>query len=747
MSSKKYVNKFIIYFTTSIIILLTLSYTYIKSPKILESFNGTLRDYMFSFRGKVPTNDDVIIIDIDEKSLDKIGQWPWGRDKVSELLEILTNSGIGAIGMDILFAETDKSSPHNILKEYNITNINIRNNDKLFATTIANTPTIIAYQFQIDGENYLKQGEINIPAVVIEKNKQNDDEYVLNANGVILNIPSIQDNAYSSGFFNNIPDESGMIRSVPLIIKYQDQMYPSLDLELIRASLGINKIEINYIANGIESISIGDFFIPTDRYGRLMVNFRGPSKTFKYISAIDIFNGKYKEKDIEGKIALIGTTAAGLKDLRAIPFDNIFAGVEVHANVIDNILHEDFLTKPLFVDNINLIMILIVTILTVMIVTYSPFWLNPFTLVFMSTITIVFVYNMLFEYKIVLDLFLPLFAVFISTIITTFMDYLFEIKKERQIKQKFATKVSEDVMKNLLLDIDNNDFKSMQREVTVFFSDVRNFTNISEAANDAHNLIEFLNIYMNPMTDIIIENKGTIDKYIGDAIMAYWNAPTKIDNHATLAVDSALEQLHYLEKLNKSIIKDKRFINIVKEMGKNNVQPIDIGIGINTGVSIIGEMGSSKRSDYTVIGDPINLGARLESLCKYYNSKLNISDFTKVQLEDKYIFRFLDKVRVKGKHEAVNIWQIHDYKKVTNGNNLYDVSYNNINEELSLYNDAIDLYQNEKFEEALKIFKNIQSWTNKTNQNIYNIYISRCEHYIKNPPEGFDGIFEHTTKG
>ena len=747
MPSKKNINKFLIYFSISITISLILSYTYIQSPKILESFNGTLRDYMFLFRGEVKTNNDVIIIDIDEKSLDKVGQWPWGRDKVSKLLEVLTTAGIGAIGMDILFAEEDKSSPHYILKDYNISGVNIKNNDKIFANTISNTPTILAYQFQIDGEEYLKQGEINIPAIVIEKNKQTDDEYILSAKGVILNIPSVQDNAYSSGFFNNIPDESGMIRSVPLIIKYDNQMYPSLDLELIRASLGINKIVINYIDNGIESISIGDFFIPTDRYGRLMVNFRGGTKTFKYISAIDILNNNFNIKDVEGKIALLGTTAAGLKDLRAIPFDNIYPGVEVHANVIDNILQGDFLTQPLFVDNINLIIIFLVTILSVLLVTYSPFWVNPFVMIILGIGTIIYVYIMLFDYKIVLDLFLPLFAIFIATVIATFMDYMFEVKQERLIKQKFATKVSEDVMKNLLSDIDNNDFKSMQREVTVFFSDVRNFTNISEAATDAKNLIEFLNIYMNPMTDIIIDNKGTIDKYIGDAIMAYWNAPTKVDNHATLAVKTALEQLHHLDKLNNEIKKDKRFENIVDLMKDNTYFPLDIGIGINTGVAIIGEMGSSKRSDYTVIGDPINLGARLESLCKYYNSKLNISNFTKAQLNDEYIYRFIDKVRVKGKHEAIEIWQIHDYKKHNFDKNLYTISYNEIMNELDLYHSAIELYKEKNFKEALDIFLNIQSWETKTNDNIYNIYIKRCEYYIKFPPEIFDGIYEHTTKG
>ena len=751
MLLKKNLHKFLIYLTTSIIIFLTISFIYINSPKILESFNGTLSDYMFSYRGEIKQKNNVLIIDIDEKSLDQIGQWPWGRDKVALLLQKLTDAGVGAIGMDILFAEEDKSSPHYVLKDYNITNQEIQNNDNIFSKTIANTPTIIAYQFQIGQEEYLKQGDINIPAIVIEKNKQVNDEYVLTANGVILNIPSIQDNAYSSGFFNNIPDETGMIRSVPLIIKYQEQMFPSLALELVRASLGINKIEINYIYNGIESISIGDFLIPTDRYGRLIVNFRGAAKTFKYISAVDIINGKFNKKDIAGKVVLIGTTAVGLMDLRAMPFDNVYPGVEVHANVIDNILEGDYLTKPAYADDINLLVIFIVVILSVMLVTYSPFWINPFVLFSMIVITIIFLYNMLFEQRIVLDIFLPLLAIFVSTVIATFMDYMFEIKKERQIKKKFATKVSEDVMQSLLSDIDNDNFKSTKRDVTVFFSDIRNFTNISESVKEPEKLIKFLNTYMDPMTEIIVNNKGTIDKYIGDAIMAYWNAPIKIDNHAQYAVKSAIEQLHALKDLNKSIKNNPEFIDIRKMSKYNNTDPIKIGIGINTGVSIVGEIGSSRRSDYTVIGDSINLGSRLESLCKYYDSSLNISQYTKEKLNntgfgENCIYRYLDLVRVKGKNEAVEIWQIHDFKDNKN-NTLYNASYEEIVEELAQYHKAIDLYKNSEFKKALDILMLLNDLPHKTNKNIYNIYLERCGKYLIDPPKKFDAIYDHDTKG
>ncbi len=229
---------------------------------------------------------------------------------------------------------------------------------------------------------------------------------------------------------------------------------------------------------------------------------------------------------------------------------------------------------------------------------------------------------------------------------------------------------------------------------------------------------------MEPMSNIIVKYQGTIDKYIGDAIMAYWNAPADVENHADKAVQASLEQINELSFLNKKL-KEK------------NLPLIDIGIGINTGLAIVGEMGSVGRSDYTVIGDAINLGARLESLCKYYDSRLNISNFTKNELKDNYIFRFLDKVKVKGKDEAVEIWQVIAKGKV----------HNALIEELESYHNAIELYKETNFKEALVRFKILENNEKKTNKNIYKIYIERCEKFIDTAPENFDGVYEHITKG
>ena len=247
--------------------------------------------------------------------------------------------------------------------------------------------------------------------------------------------------------------------------------------------------------------------------------------------------------------------------------------------------------------------------------------------------------------------------------------------------------------------------------------------------------------------DDVIKEQGTVDKFIGDAIMAYWNAPGNVENHADRALIATLKQLHLLKDLNKKLRLDPRFVDVVQMSDANGVPIIDIGIGLNTGMAIAGEMGSSQRSDYTVIGDPINLGARLESLCKYYGSRCNISNFTKIQLTGKYIFRYLDLVIVKGKSEPVEIWQVIDFDDKSSVESLFEVSREELDEELFTYHKALDMYQNGLFSDALIMFQKLELNEKKTNTQIYKIYIERCEHYIEMPPENFNGVFVHTTKG
>jgi len=728
-----------------------LSSAYLFLPSYFSTLDDKLRDIYFNYRGPIPTTGNVVIVDIDEKSLKELGQWPWSRNKVAKILDNMSLAGVGVVGLDIVFAETDNSSPAKVLKGLGIDNANVPDYDEVLAKTFAETPTIAGYVFALENDGIKSQDTPSVPSMFIEKNKPEGSEFLISPYRAILNIPVLQNNVYASGFFNTIPDDAGIVRSVPMVMKFNGMVYPSLSLEMLMAAKQAKKVHINYEANGVGSIKLKDIEIPTDRFGRLLVNFRGPKHSFKYISAVDIYNNKFNKADLEGKFAIVGTSAAGLLDLRAIPFDSTYPGVEVHANAIDNILKGDFISKPAWTEGADLFMIVGVTFALSIILVFASAGLSMVIMLAAISSLNAFLYYELFTKGVMLNIFFPSSAVIFTFIVLMAINYMMESKQKELVKKKFAAKVSPAVMEDLLKNAESGNgdvFAAHEREITVSFSDVRNFTNISESLHNPKTLIQLMNEYMDPMTEIIIKTGGTVDKFIGDAIMSYWNAPADVPNHPDRAVEATLMQIHHLRVLNAKIKADPRFVNMVKMSEGMGVEPIDIGMGLNTGVAIVGEMGSTNRSDYTVIGDPINLGARLESLCKYYNSKCNISNFVKDRLPDgKYIYRFLDLVTVKGKKEPVEIWQIHDFVDGLEGYYLFKVTKERLFVELERYHQAIELYKSAKFAEALEIFKDVNSWEDKSNKYIYNIYIERCEHYIAEPPADFNGVFAHTTKG
>lgn len=716
---------------------------YLKFSDIFLPFEYKIKDLMFKARGEIKGNENIIIIDIDEKSLKELGQWPWSRDKVAHLLQNLSEYGVGIVGLDVVFAEPDNSSPKKVFQKMGLKSDDVIDYDDVLGDTIAQTPTIVGYVFALNDDGIAPEGRPKSSAVIIEQNKP-ENSYLIKPHRAILNVSQIQKNAYSNGYFNTVPDSDGIVRSIPLVMEYNGVIYPSLSLEMMRLVLEQTKITLQYDERGISQILLGELAIPTDFYGRMLVNYRGPQNSYRYISASDIYYKRVDALHVEGKIALLGTSAAGLLDLRSTPFDSVYAGVEVHANALDNILNKEFISKPIWAVGVDLLSIGLIVLITFALL-LVPSALASFAILVVLNASVIGTHYYLMVYEgILLNTILVLFALNVLFVLGQAINYFLEIKQKEMIKGKFASKVSPAVM-NDILSSEGDVLEGKEREITVFFSDVRNFTNISEAMGNPKKLIALMNTYMDPMTEIIIKSGGTVDKFIGDAIMAYWNAPTDVENHADKAVSASLEQLHRLKELNASIRQNPEFESVVTMADKKGVPVIDIGIGLNTGVAIVGEMGSSGRSDYTVIGDPINLGSRLESLCKYYNSKLNISHFTKAQLKGEYILRFLDLVTVKGKSEPVEIWQVHDFLDAPD---LLDgVSKEILLEELEEYHRAIALYKNASFKEALLLFEALNALPTKTNQAIYALYCERCEHYIEYPPTEFNGVFVHATKG
>ncbi len=720
---KLIMKKLFITLLTSFTIICGVVILYLFYPSNFFTFDNKIRDMYFLARGEVLASDDIVIVDIDERSLNELGQWPWQRFKVAKILENLTLAGVGIIGFDIVFAESDNSSPRNIASLIGINRDDLIDYDEILGEMIANTPTILGFVFEVEQKNLdeekLEDIFINLPAIFIEKNLK--ENFLITPKRAILNIDILQDNSYSSGFFNALPDSDGVVRSVPLLMKYKNEIYPSLSFEMLRVALDSQKVILNYGAVGIESAEVGDLNIPLDRFGRLFINYRGGKKSFKYISAKDIYNNNFNKKDIEGKFVLIGTSAQGLLDLRTTPYDSRFPGVEIHANIIDNILNQNFIYQPSWVEAIDLINIIALSLIVAIILSFA----NPIFMLLISILTIFGLfystYYILFEYGIILNVIFPLISLTLIIFTTNIISFFLESKQKELIKSKFAKKVSPAVVEDLLKHSDDSILEGREKEVTIFFSDIRGFTSISEKMGSPKALIKVLNQYMNPMVDIIVHCGGTVDKFIGDAIMAYWNAPLNIQNHQDRALNASILQIKALKKLNK----------ILK---RENKPEINIGIGLNTGIATVGEMGSSGRSDYTLIGDSVNLGSRLEGLNKPYGTQLLISESTKVGLKEKYIIRDLDLVRVKGKLEPVKIFEVIDFGEAKD----------ELKDELNLYHQALKLYRDANFKKALDIFEAL--FLKKVNNKIYQLYTDRCKHFIENPPEKFDGVFTFKTK-
>jgi len=692
---------------------LSLSFAYLFAPQLFFSLDNRFRDFMFVFRGELPKNSNISIVDIDEKSLSKYGQWPWDRQLIAKLLTNISAYSPGIIGLDIVFAEPDRASPHKLLSKYPQIKLKLPNNDKILANCFENNPIVGGYVFTFDKR---KISNIpTVPAVFIQRGMK-ENHSIINPTSVILNIPKLQNALYSSGFFNNTPDKNGMIRRVPIIMKYDEGIYPSLPLEMARIYSGENRVEVTGDSLAVKSISFGKFNIPTDIFGRLIVNFRGANHHYDYISASDVLDKNISADKITNRFILVGTSALGLYDLRSIAFDSNIAGVEVHANVLDNILKGDFLHEPQDSVLYNLLIIWLIVFFFMLFFSYIKSWLLlPVALIGIFGLAYIF-FILLFDYGLVLNLLFPFVSFVLSLIFSVTIDYITEEKKKNQAKKILEKKVSKEVMNYLLKHSDDDLVKPRMTEATLFFSDIVGFTKISEQIADPQKLISLLNDYMTPMTDSIIRHHGTIDKFIGDAIMAYWNAPLEVSEHADKALQSAIEQMNILQNINK-ILQVKYDLEI------------SIGIGMHTGLVTAGDMGSKGRSDYTVIGDNVNIASRLEGLTRYYGVDILISSDMLEKLCRDYSVRPLDIVKVKGKNQSIEIFEV--------------IYYPMEKELLDLYISGITIFREGRTIEAKRIFEELNSIEQKK---LYELYIRRCNEYISNPNKNFNAIYTMTKK-
>ena len=628
--------------------------------------------YDTRLRATMPRTLDerIVIIDVDEKSLAEVGRWPWGRDKLAALVEeLFENHKVALLGFDVVFAEADDSSGLKRLKQ--LAQNEMRDQpgfadrleqiqasldyDAVFAKTLEKRAVVLGYYLTSDRDG--RASGVLPKAVMGPESLQGRPIRFTSWNGYGSNIDSIAQAAPMAGFFNSITEGDGVVRSIPLLAEYKGQYYESLSLAMFRMLAGLPRVEPGFPREkfltrnyqGLESILLhqGDktLALPVDDRVATLVPFRGSGGanggSFRYISAADVLSRRVAPALLQGKIVLLGTTAPGLLDLRVTPVGETYPGVETHANVLSGFLDGKIFVKPDYAIGFEIVVLAVAGLLLALAL---PVLSAPRAVAVSAAVigTVVALNFWLFMgYGLVLPLASALTMALTAFALNMSYGYFVESKSKRELAQLFGTYVPPELVDEMVKDPDSYSMKAATRELTVMFCDMRGFTKMSETM-DPTQLQALLNSVFSRLTSLIRGNRGTIDKYMGDCVMAFWGAPVETPDHAALAVKTSMEMILAVRELNV-------------EHRAQGLPEIGIGIGLNTGTMCVGDMGSNIRRSYTVIGDAVNLGSRLEGLTKTYGVDIVVSESTR-RLADGFVWQELDKVRVKGKQEAVAIY-------------------------------------------------------------------------------------------
>jgi adenylate cyclase len=727
---------------TSIFILQAAS---IVSIPLLDRLDGIFYDSKVRLNAENTVDPRIVIVDIDEKSLQERekggeGRWPWPRNRLALLVNRLFHDyEVAVAGFDVVFSERDESSGIRAIDELARKqlkdNANFQaqypsiksalNYDGQFAQAMKDKATILGFSFLSPGDS-TKKGELpatelttkEIPITLVRP---------LQRDGYTANLSLLQSSAADGGHINPIVDPDGIIRRIPMLVEHENRYYESLGLAVARNLLG--SLPIKPIFNGnsnapgdLEILDVGGALLPIDSHLASFVPYRGPYKSFEYLSASDVLNKSIPKHKLEGKIVLVGTTAPGLLDLRATPMGNLFPGVEIHANVIAGILDGTIKQAPLWTHAANLLLVTLLGFgLALLLPFLSPLWSSITAILVIGGVITLNLYSFTAGY--VLPAASLLSALTFIYLMNIAYGYFIESRGKRQITGLFGQYVPPELVEEMAQDPAGFSMEGESRELTILFSDVRGFTTISENL-DAKTLSEFINAFLTPFTKVIYKNRGTIDKYMGDCIMAFWGAPIKDKDHARHGLISAFEMLKAMEALNE-------------EFKQRGWPPIKVGIGLNSGKVNVGNMGSEIRLAYTVMGDAVNLASRLEGITKEYGAAIIIGEETRKQMPD-LIAREVDKVRVKGKDIAVTIYEPLGFEGQVNAAALTV---------LPQFENALKAYREQDWEEAENRFKNLLQNHRDTGEVLYELYLERIQFLRDNPPgDQWDGAFTFTKK-
>lgn len=673
-------------------------------------------------------DDRIVLAAIDDHSLNKIGRWPWTRTKHAKIIDKLNSFGAKIIAFDVFYSEPEVAC-------------NSESPDIVFANSIKNfqsipgNKVILPYAVEskdsdtIDEENYFKDVPDQLLNFVLDtKQSQGSNLQPSIVAKKVYPIPILANTEVGISHIESNTDSDGVFRHYPLVANVESIYFPSFALQAYEYYTGDKPT--------LEIPSPETAFMKT-RHGTIYLNYNGEAKVrwlggldhFPQVSINKIFeakDGDPRMKEIfANKIVFVASTAFGAHDLRNTPVDSALPGVVFHMNMLHMLLDGKFFVSEYDSAKYSWILLAIGSVITIGVMFFGNAILD---FVVVNSLIVGFLY--LDTYYFIprgynIRLFFCLFSIFLCYSWTTFLHFYQSNKEKKKIKGTFSRYLAPSIVNDLLKNPDKVRLGGEKKNITVFFSDVRDFTSISEKLTPEQ-LTYCLNKYMTMMTDTLFENQGTLDKYIGDAMVAYWGAPVDIENHPYHAVKGAIEMIERLPPINE-------------EFKKEGFPQFKHGIGLNTGECSVGNMGSNQIFSYTALGDNMNLGARLESLCKFYGVQLNISEYTKnaipENLAKEFTFRTLDKVKVKGKENAVTIYEV-----LHPSHPLY-----NERESLALYEQAFQFYLNQKFSEATDILKSLHE--KFPEDPTFERMLKICEDFLEvPPPPGWDGTYTHKSK-
>ena len=709
----------------------------IADPHVVEELRLRTFDAYQTLDPRVKTARPVLIVDIDEASLARYGQWPWPRTRVADLVTALTKMGAIVIAFDVMFPEPDRLSPaiaadsfKNLDEETRKKLQALPDNDRVLAETISGARVVLG---ETGLPSVVRQSEEALPTTGVATLGEDPQPFLFEFAGLLRNVPALEQAAAGRGVLTISPERDGIVRRVPMVVIAQEATMPSLSFEILRVVTGSDTILVKSDRAGIKSVAVKGVEVPTDANGQLWVHFARHDPSI-YVSAADVLDGRVPPQTVGRKLVLIGTSAAGLLDTKTTPIDRIMAGVEIHAQVLESMLTRSVLSQPNYAIGAELIAAILFGLLII--------WLAPLLAanmllavgILIVALSVAVSWYFFVGHRLLIDFTYPLTSSLLIYLTIVFSGFFREQAQRRRIRSAFGQYLSPVLVEQLAQSPERLVLGGEEREMTFMLSDVRGFTSISETyKNDPRGLTALMNRFLTPLTNAILSRKGTIDKYMGDAIMAFWNAPLDDKAHRTNACAAALDMLDRLKVLNSELEEE------AQESGRP-FMPLRIGVGLNTGICLVGNLGSDVHFDYSVLGDSVNLAARLESQSKVYGFPIIAGAQTALAAKDEFAVLEIDFVIVKGKTEPESVYAIVGRKEIEATDEFRRMH--------ALLAELLERYRGRDWDGALQVIERRRQSQEAGNLGpLFELYAERIEGFRANPPpDDWDGAYQLLTK-